>query len=102
MVKSRGARGIREIDAIDLSNFSYSQITITKNHGMPTVRVKSDINLGLQEILTGISELETQDLERFMDQVGKLLTRRKAVGFSGYEAELLLKINQGLPQKTQD
>lgn len=69
---------------------------------MPTVRVKSDINLGLQEILDGISELETGDLERFMDQIGKLLARRKAPSFSGREAELLLKINQGLPQKTWD
>lgn len=75
---------------------------MTKSHNMPTVRVKSDINLGLQEILDGISELETRDLERFMDQVGRLLARRKASAFSGRETELLLKINQGLPQTTWD
>lgn len=67
---------------------------------MPTIRVKSHINLSLEEIFDGISQLENKELERFMDQIGRLLAQRKAPSFSQREAELMLSINQGLPQKT--
>ena len=45
---------------------------------MPTVQVKSNVELGLDEILTGISQLDTPDLEQFLEQVSRLLARRKA------------------------
>ena len=67
---------------------------------MPTVQVKSNVELGLDEILTGISQLDTPDLEQFLEQVSRLLARRKAQSLSKREAELLLRINQGVePQK---
>ena len=63
---------------------------------MPTVQVKSNVELGLDEILTGISQLDTPDLEQFLEQVSRLLARRKAQSLSKREAELLLRINQGV------
>jgi len=69
---------------------------------MPTVKVKSHINLSLEEILDGISQLDNSELERFMGQIGNLLAKRKAPSFSKHEAELLLKINQGLPLEILD
>ena len=63
---------------------------------MPTVQVKSNIELGLDEILNGISQLDTPELEQFLEQVSRLLARRKAQNLSKREAELLVRINQGI------
>lgn len=66
------------------------------NKIMPTVQVKSNIELGLDEILNGISQLDTPELEQFLEQVSRLLARRKAQNLSKREAELLVRINQGI------
>lgn len=63
---------------------------------MPTVQVKSNVELGLDEILKGISQLDTPDLEQFLEQVSRLLAHRKAQSLSKREAELLVKINRGV------
>lgn len=69
---------------------------------MPTVKVNSQVNLSVEEILNGISQLGNKELELFLNQVGNLLARRKAPNFSKREAELLIEINQGIAQKTLD
>ena len=63
---------------------------------MSTVQVKSNIELGIEDILAGLDQLETPELEQFFQQVSRLLARRKAKSLSAEEAELLLKINEGL------
>lgn len=63
---------------------------------MPTVQVKSNIELGIEDILAGIDQLDTPELENFLQQVSQLLARRKAKSLSKKETELLIKINEGL------
>ncbi|MFQ6057391.1 MAG: STAS/SEC14 domain-containing protein [Anaerolineae bacterium] len=68
---------------------------------MATVKVTSEINIELDEVLDGVAKLDTPELERFLSQVSILLARRKAPSLPEREAELLQKINQGLPTALQ-
>ena len=68
---------------------------------MATVQVTSEINIELDEMLDGIAKLDTPELERFLSQVSVLLAQRKAPSLPEREAELLQKINQGLPTALQ-
>ena len=64
---------------------------------MVTVEIKPNTTVKIEEILNGISKLETGDLESFLKQVAHLLAIRKAPHLSSKETELLLKINEKLP-----
>lgn len=55
----------------------------------------------LNQLLSGVAQLETADLERFAEQVNFLLARRKTPSLPQSEAELLQQINRGLPEATQ-
>lgn len=55
----------------------------------------------LDQLLSGVAQLETADLERFAQQVNLLLAQRKVPSLPQSEAELLQQINQGLPKDTQ-
>lgn len=68
---------------------------------MTTVQVISEIDIELDEVLDGVAKLDTPELERFLSQVSILLAQRKAPNLSEREAELLQKINQGLPSALQ-
>jgi hypothetical protein len=73
---------------------------VQKGMSMPTIQVKSNIQLGLDDVLEGIAQLDTPELERFLEQVNRLVARRKAPSLSKREAELLVQINQGIgPEK---
>lgn len=65
---------------------------------MSTVQVTSEINIQMDEVLDGVSKLDTPELEQFFNQVSILLAQRKAPHLSPQEATLLQKINQGLPE----
>lgn len=69
---------------------------------MASIPVNSKIQLDLQSIIDGISNLETRDLESFAKAVNQILAHRKAPALSERETELLLKINQGLPSDWQE
>lgn len=62
---------------------------------MASVQINSKIKVGFDELLQGLSSLETVDIERFMKELGVVLAKRKAPNFSKRETELLIKINQG-------
>lgn len=64
---------------------------------MPTVQVTSKIEIDFDEVLNGISTLETNAMEQFVDKVIALQAQRRARSLPKNEAELLLKINQGMP-----
>ena len=66
---------------------------------MTTVRVTSEINL--DQLLDGMAQLETADLERLGTHISTLLAQRKAASLPQSETELLQHINQGLPEETQ-
>jgi hypothetical protein len=66
-------------------------------HHVPTVQVTSRIEIDFEEVLQGMARLQMQDLERFVDRVIALQAQRRAPSLPKQEAELLQKINQGLP-----
>jgi hypothetical protein len=66
---------------------------------MTTIQIQSQVSL--DELLTGVEQLSTPDLERFADQVLAVRARRRAPSLPQREAELLQKINQGLPATIQ-
>ena len=55
----------------------------------------------LDQLLNGVAQLETTDLERFAEQVNLILAQRKVPSLPQPEAELLQQINRGLPETTQ-
>lgn len=64
---------------------------------METLRVETLVSS--DELLKAVGQLSMPELERFTSEVIALKARRKAPSLSRSEAELLLKINQGLPEK---
>jgi hypothetical protein len=61
---------------------------------MPSIEIKSAIKVEMDEILDGISNLKTPELETFLQEVAHLLAKRKHKTLSKRESELLLKINE--------
>jgi hypothetical protein len=68
---------------------------------MAMVQITSEISIELDEVLDGVAKLDTPELERFLSQVSILLAQPKAPSLPQREAELLQKINQGLPTVLQ-
>jgi hypothetical protein len=66
---------------------------------MPTVEVRSQVSL--EELLNGVAQLDTPELEHFISQVLTLRAKRIAPCLLREEAGLLEKINQGSPLDVQ-
>lgn len=66
---------------------------------MSTVQV--EIQLSSEELLKAVNQLSLPDLEQFISQVLVLQAQRRANNLPQSEAELLLKINQGISLDTQ-
>ncbi|MBC6431763.1 STAS/SEC14 domain-containing protein [Nostoc sp. HG1] len=63
--------------------------------------VKLEVQLSSDELLKAVEQLNQAELERFVSQIIILQAQRKASSLPQKEAELLLKINQGIPHDTQ-
>lgn len=70
-------------------------------HIVSTIKITKQVNIGLEDILQGISELETKDLEKFMQKIGHLIARRKVAYLPERESQLLMKINKAIPATLQ-
>ena len=66
---------------------------------MAEVEIKSNIKLGLTEILEGISKLEIDELELFLKEVSGILAQKKNKTTTKREATLLKKIKSDYPEK---
>lgn len=64
---------------------------------MPKVQVVSQVNLEFDEVLKGVERLETDELEEFLTRVLTIRAQRRTPSLPQEEAELLQKINQGVP-----
>lgn len=64
---------------------------------MPTVQVQAQ--LSSDDLLYAVEQLNTTDLQQFIDRVLLLRAERVAPHLSKNESELLLKINEGLPEE---
>jgi hypothetical protein len=62
---------------------------------------KTTENLGIDDLISGVSSLETTEIELFMQKLGQLVARRKTPSASERETTLLMAINQAIPQKLQ-
>jgi hypothetical protein len=63
--------------------------TVTKK-----IRLTPQVDLAIDDILNGIADLDTADLEQFLQKVGRLVARKKTVSLSERETILLQAINQ--------
>lgn len=70
-------------------------------HTANSIKITKQVDLGLEDILNGISELETKDLEKFMQCIGHLIARRKVAHLPERESQLLMKINKAIPATLQ-
>jgi len=68
---------------------------------MATVRVTSEVSLNLDQLLSGVAQLDTDELRNFVERVSLMLAQRRAASLPELEANLLQAINQGLPESTQ-
>lgn len=66
---------------------------------MATIQLQSQISL--DALVGGVEQLSTADLEWLTNQVLAVRAKRRAPSLPQKEAELLQKINQGLPAETQ-
>lgn len=71
-------------------------------HIVNSIKITKQVDLGLDDILSGISELDTKDLEKFMQKIGHLIARRKVAYLPERERQLLLKINKAIPATLQN
>jgi uncharacterized protein YydD (DUF2326 family) len=66
---------------------------------MQNVEIRSRVSM--DELLNGVAQLDTPELEQFISQVLTLRAKRIAPSLPEEEARLLEKINQGLPPDVQ-
>ena len=71
----------------------------TANKG---ISITKQLDLGIEDIIAGMSSLETPELERFMQRIGQIVARRKFSSVSEQERELLFKINNVIPVISQE
>jgi hypothetical protein len=65
---------------------------------MSTVQIETH---SIPELLKTVEQLSLSELEQFVSQVLALRAKRRAPSLPQTEAELLLKINQGMPPEVQ-
>ncbi len=64
---------------------------------MPTVHVEAEISR--DELFRAVEQLSPPDFSQFLSQVLSLRARREAPSLSVAESQLLLRINQGIPDE---
>lgn len=67
-----------------------------------TMNLRVEAQVSSDELLKAVGQLSTSDLEQFISQVISLQAQRKAPSLPKDEAELLIKINQGLPPDVRE
>lgn len=66
---------------------------------MPVIQLEAQ--LPTEKLLKAVEQLDEQELEQFASNVNALVAKRKAPSLATHEAELLLKINEGVPATIQ-
>src|SRR5687767_7594304 len=68
---------------------------------MSKVQVMSQIEIDFDDVLKGVARLENSELEQFAEKVIALRAQRLAPHLPDNEAELLQRINRGLPPEAR-
>ena len=66
------------------------------------IRLTPQVDFAIDDIIKGVSELETSDLEQFLQKIGLLVARRKSPSASERETILLKAINEATPLALQN
>lgn len=66
---------------------------------MPVIQLEAQ--LPPEKLLKAVEQLDAQELEEFASNVNALVAKRKAPSLATHEADLLLKINEGVPASVQ-
>jgi hypothetical protein len=83
--------------ARNVRNFCY--IYTTKTNNMSTVEIKSKVTF--KELLSGVEQLSTQDLEKFISKLLALRTQKNLKNSSKLELTLVEQIKSKLPDPQQ-
>jgi DNA repair photolyase len=67
---------------------------------MPTIKIEAQISA--LDLLEAVQQLNQPELEQFLQQVLQFHAQKIAPSLSTKESELLIKINQDLPQELRD
>lgn len=67
---------------------------------MPTINIKAE--LSKNELLQAAQQLSAAELQQFVQEILSISAKRKAPNLTDQESELLLKINQGIDQETNE
>ena len=68
---------------------------------MSKVMVQPNLVLDAEQILNGMTKMAINEFEQFFEQILALRARRIAPTLSQEESELLLKINEGVPDEVR-
>ena len=66
------------------------------------IRLTPQLDLAIDDVLDGVSKLETSDLELFLQKIGRLVALRKSPSISEKETILLKAINESTPSLLQN
>jgi len=64
---------------------------------MQTIEIQKGIRVGFEDLVNGVSGLETSDLEKLADTVNHILDGRKNPSPAAREKELLEELEQVVP-----
>lgn len=64
---------------------------------MQTIEIQKGIQVGLEDLINGVSKMETPALEKFMDTMNQILSGRKSTSSALREKELMSKIEGIVP-----
>jgi len=65
---------------------------------MQTIEIQKGIRVGFEDLVNGVSRLETSDLEKLADTVNHILAGRKNPSPAAREKELLEEIDHVVPE----
>ena len=68
---------------------------------MTTLQLQSHISIEVSDLLGGVSQLDTPEIERLLSELQLVLARRKANSLSKTETKLLRRISEGVPEEVQ-
>lgn len=63
------------------------------------IQVSKEGSLTFDDILKGVSNLETNEIVQFMHEISRIVANRKVKALSFRESDLLKNINDSIPQK---
>lgn len=64
---------------------------------MQSIEIQKGINVGMEDLISGVSKLETPVLEKFMSTVGNILKSRKTASASERENAILRQMDSLVP-----